>query len=225
VFLTRLERGGASFRPIHDQTLHHEATLLSKALAILAKLKVPPRKIFELKTNCILFDAGVRAKIKVQATLAETTFAGLGGILTAGRLDNHCALTASTSEANPCRCFPTSDDSDRLHCKRKLPITEAERPVCARTWREVDAEEVVARGESLLITAPPGTGKSHLARKLIQLLRDNNERVTILAKTHLTAHNVGGLTINHFANKTIERGKHRTGWIVVDENSMVDLAC
>ena len=59
----------------------------------------------------------------------------------------------------------------------------------------------------MLITGPPGTGKSHLTRKLIQLLRDKGERVTVLAKTHLAAHNVGGLTINHFANKTIRRGE------------------
>ena len=121
--------------------LHHEATLLSKALAILTKLKVPPRCIYVLKTDSILFDAGVRAKAKVQAALAETTFAQQSCILTQGRLDNHCALAPCTSEAKPSRCIPTSDDSDRLHCKRKLPITEAERPVCARTWREVDAEE------------------------------------------------------------------------------------
>ena len=166
-----------------------------------------PRRIFELKTDSILFDVGVRSKTKVQAALAETTFAGLGGILTQGRLDNHCALTASASQAHPYRCFPTSDDSDRLHCKRKLPITEAERPVCARTWREVDAEEAVARGESVLVTGPPGTDKSYLTRKLIQLLReDKSERVTVLAKTHLAAHNVGGLTINHFANKTVRWG-------------------
>ena len=76
----------------------------------------------------------MRAKVKVQAALADTTFAGLGDILTQGRLDNHCALTASASQAHPYRCFATSEDSDRLRCKRKLPITEAERPVCARTW-------------------------------------------------------------------------------------------
>ena len=77
----------------------------------------------------------------------------------------------------------------------------------------------------MLITGAPGTGKVHLTRTLIKLLRDNGERVTVLAKTHLAAHNVGGLTINHFANKTVRRGKHPSGWIVVDEISMVDLAC
>ena len=121
---------------------------------------MPPRRIFGLKTDSILFDAGVRSKNKVQEAVTETTFTGLGDILTHGRLDKHCALTASTPEANPYRCFPTCDDSDRLHCKRKLPITEAERPVCARTWREVDAEEVVGQGESVLLTGAPGTGKS-----------------------------------------------------------------
>ena len=87
----------------------------------------------------------------MQAAVAETTFVGLGDTLTPGRLKNNCALTAATSQANPYRCFPASDDSGRLHCKRKLPVTEAERPVCgsyrSRTWRDVDADEVVERGE------------------------------------------------------------------------------
>jgi energy-coupling factor transporter ATP-binding protein EcfA2 len=161
----------------------------------------------------------------VQKEIAETTFAGLSQILPRGRLDNHCPLTASSSEAKPYRCFATSDDSDRLHCKRKLPVTEAERPHCARVWRDVDAEEVVKRGESVLITGPPGTGKSHLTRSLIKLLREKGERSTVLAKTHLAAHNVGGITINHFANKSIRRGKFMKGWVVVDEVSMVDAAC
>ena len=136
----------------------------------------------------------------MHAALAEMTFAGLSQVLPQGRLDNRCALTPSTSEAKPYRCFATSDDSDRLHCKRKLPITEAERPVCARVWRDVDAEEAVSRGESVLICGQPGTGKSFLTRKLITLLREKGERVTVLAKTHLAAHNVGGITINHYAN-------------------------
>ena len=46
----------------------------------------------------------------------------------------------------------------------------------------------------------------------------------MLAKTHLAAHNIGGTTINHFANKGIRWGKTPKGWIVVDENSMVDAA-
>ena len=46
-----------------------------------------------------------------------------------------------------------------------------------------------------------------MTRSLIQLLRDKCERVTVLAKTHLAAHNVGGIAINHFANKTLRRGE------------------
>ena len=118
----------------------------------------------------------MRSKAKVQAALAETTFAGLGEsggaagrspsaagaqqscILNQSRLANNSTLTPSTSQAQPYRCFPTSDDSDRHGCKRKLPIAQAERPVCSRTCREVDAEEAVKRGESVLLTGAPGTG-------------------------------------------------------------------
>ena len=75
------------------------------------------------------------------------------------------------------------------------------------------------------INRPPSTGKPHLTRSLIQLLRDQGERVTVLAKTHLAAQNVGRTTINHFANKTIRQGNTPTGWIVSDEISMVDAAC
>ena len=85
-----------------------------------------------------------------------------------------------------------SDDSDRLHCKRKLPIAQAERPLYPRIWRAVDAEEAVKRGESVIISGRPGTGKSHQTRSIIQLQRDQGERVTVLAKKHLAAHNVGG---------------------------------
>jgi ABC-type multidrug transport system fused ATPase/permease subunit len=210
VFSTRLERGGATFRPIHDMTLHHEATLLAKAIAIMAKLKIIPRRILELKTDSILFDAGVRLKSKVKTALAETTFANLHKILPKGRLDNTHGITQSNSVMFPFRCFATSDDSDRLHCIRKLPITSAEIPQCARIWREIDATHAISAGESVLITGRPGTGKSHLVRTLIELLRSKNEFVTILAKTHLAAHNVNGVTINHFANKTIRMGEMPT---------------
>ena len=43
VFRTRLENGGASFRPIHDVCLHTEATRMAQALSIIQKLGTPSR--------------------------------------------------------------------------------------------------------------------------------------------------------------------------------------
>ena len=43
----------ASFRPIHDLTLHTEATRMAQALAIIEKLGTPQKCIFEFKTDSI----------------------------------------------------------------------------------------------------------------------------------------------------------------------------
>ena len=41
----------ASFRPIHDLSLHTEATLMAQALAIIEKLGTPQKCIYEFKTD------------------------------------------------------------------------------------------------------------------------------------------------------------------------------
>ena len=46
----------SSFRPIHDLTLHTEATRMAQALAIIEKLGPPAKAIFESKTDSILRD-------------------------------------------------------------------------------------------------------------------------------------------------------------------------
>ena len=55
----------ASFRPIHDLTLHTEATRMAQALAVIEKLGTPLKCIYEFKTDSILFDPGKNSnKIK-----------------------------------------------------------------------------------------------------------------------------------------------------------------
>ncbi|CAE7256250.1 pfh1 [Symbiodinium sp. CCMP2456] len=46
-------------------------------------------------------------------------------------------------------------------------------------------------GESLLLTGYPGTGKTHLARKIVEALRELGDTVHIITKTHAAVQNVG----------------------------------
>jgi hypothetical protein len=78
VFSTLLERGGAGFRPIHDITLAHEATLLAQALAILAKLKVPPRRVYELKLTAFSSTLGCAQRPRYRRPWQRPHSRGLG---------------------------------------------------------------------------------------------------------------------------------------------------
>ena len=60
-------------------TLAREATLISKAVAILAKLKVIPRRIYEMKTDSILIDTGVQAKATNTGRYSRDYLRGAGG--------------------------------------------------------------------------------------------------------------------------------------------------
>ena len=52
-------------------------------------------------------------------------------------------------------------------------------------WRRVeDPVSHCLDGESLLLTGFPGTGKTHLAKKIVEALREHGDTVHIITKTH-----------------------------------------
>ena len=57
--------------PIHDLTVHTEATRMAQALAIIEKLGTPSKSIFECKIDSILFAPGRHANKNKEAL--ETT--------------------------------------------------------------------------------------------------------------------------------------------------------
>ena len=227
VFATRLERGGATMRPIHDLCLHAETTRLAQMCAIIEKLGTPPRSILQFKTDSVLFDPPARKRKAIVARLNETTFADLSGLydsLTARRrLDSACDVSGSAGAGRVWRCHPTANDADLLHCKRALPVSEHSFADEPRAWRDVDAREAVERGESCGIFGAPGTGKSALVRELYRLLAGRGEIVRCAAKTHVAAaHLPDGVSLNSFANKKIRRGRFVKGWLILDEINMID---
>ena len=60
-------------------------------------------------------------------------------------------------------------------------------------------------GESLLLTGKPGTGKTHLACKIVEALRELGDTVHIITKTHAAVQNVGlgAQTADHWVRRNV----------------------
>ena len=216
----------ASFRPIHDLTLHTEATRMAQALAILEKLGTPQKCIYEFKTDSILFDPG-RNSNKIKDALESTTFGDLPGLYNnlvkakQKRLDTYSNIDGVESICKVFRCYEANED-DRLHCKRQLPVTDADRVDIKEEWQEVDPIQCIQQNESLLLLGRPGTGKSTLTCKLVKILEASGQHVVCAAKTHVAASRLpNGISLNHFVNSKVKRGRY-PAWLVLDEISMIE---
>ena len=177
----------ASFRPIHDLTLHTEATRMAQALAIIEKLGTPLKCIYEFKTDSILFDPGKNSN-KIKDALESTTFGDLPGLYNnlvkakQNRLDEYSKVDGVESNGKVFRSYEATED-DRLHCKRQLPVTEADRVDIKEEWKDADPIQCIERGDSLLLLGRPGTGKSTLTCKLVKILEASGQHVICAAKT------------------------------------------
>ena len=80
----------------------------------------------------------------------------------------------------------------RAEGQYREPSMEAE-PIRAKPpWRRVeDPVSHCLDGESLLLTGFPGTGKTHLAKKIVEALREHGDTVHTSTKTHAAVQNVG----------------------------------
>ena len=75
-------------------------------------------------------------------------------------------------------------------------------------------------GGSLLLTGLPGTGKTHLARKIVAALREQGQAVHIVAKTHSSVQNIGqgARTADHWLRRFVRHGNVRMiDWLVIEE--------
>ena len=92
-------------------------------------------------------------------------------------------------------------------------------------WRRVeDPLTHCLGGESLLLTGYPGTGKTHLARKIVEALRELGDTVHIITKTHAAVQNVGlgAQTADHWVRRNVRSGRCSAAWLVIEELTQLD---
>ena len=169
----------------------------------------------------------VRNSNKIKDALESTTFGDLPGLYNnlvkakQNRLDEYCKVDGVKSDNKVFRCYEATED-DRLHCKRQLPVTEADRVDIKEEWKDADPIQCIERGESLLLLGRPGTGKSTLTNQLVEILEGKGQHVICAAKTHVAASRLpNGISLNHFVNSKVKRGRY-PAWLVLDEISMIE---
>ena len=81
------------------------------------------------------------------------------------------------------------------------------------------------RGRSLLLTGLPGTGKTHLARRIVEQLREAGDVVQLVSKTHCAAQSLGlgaQQTADHWVRRTVRNGRCQLDWLVIEEVTQID---
>ena len=164
IFVTEL-LSNSSYRPIHDYIMGAEYVAVARIRQALAE--VPRRYLKCIKTDCLVMqDVPKKYRPAVE------------------RL-----LRMSHRDGTPVYRY---EEVAGLKGQYREPSMEAE-PIRAKApWRRV--EDPVGHcldGESLLLTGFPGTGKTHLAKKIVEALREHGDTVHIITKTHAAVQNVG----------------------------------
>ena len=134
--------------------------------------------------------------------------------------------------------FRFKEEGARLKGKFRPPKKDAPAPSELAPWQdltEAEAREAVLAGQSLLISGPPGCGKSYLVAEILAISDFITEKITIaiLAKTHASVANFNSLliahgselrapTADHWANATVRRGVCSTSLLVLEEITMLN---
>ena len=213
-YRTRLENGGQSYRPLHDWSMGLEAVRLGIAYQKIKTL-VNPKNIFQCCTDSILFSPS-QSKRKRCLELADLTYDDLNR---PKRL--RIGLTSTNSKEHPYRVEAITKV---LKGNYRLPIREDQKiSIDSRDWVDVDPHETIRQNRSLLMIGCPGTGKSWLARELLEFIRSQNKTVAVISKTHTAALNMGGFTASRFAYK-ITNGSPFYNYVCIDEISQLELS-
>ena len=74
------------------------------------------------------------------------------------------------------------------------------------------AIEIMLSGESVLLTGPAGSGKTHILNDFILQSRRSGKNVSVTATTGLAATHLNGSTIHSWAGIGISNSLHKNFW-------------
>ena len=196
IFVTEL-LSNSSYRPIHDYIMGAEYVAVARIRQALAD--VPKRYLKSIKTDCLVMqDVPKKHRPAVE------------------RL-----LQMSHRDGTPVYRY---EEVAGLKGQYREPSMEAE-PIRAKPpCRVEDPVEHCLDGESLLLTGFPGTGKTHLAKKIVEALREHGNTVHIITKTHAAVQNVGlgAQTADHWVRRNVRDGHCSATWLVIAELTQLD---
>ena len=215
----------ASTRPLHDLALCSEAMRVGQMLYVIRASKALP---YEVKTDSCLYRPQKRRKVE----LSSLRYCDVHQLRERHepaeqmrRLDERCAMTANPSHEPLFRCA-AAEEKDRMHTEPGLPQRRAEPPDTKLPWRDLEetaAEERVLRGESLLVLGIAGTGKTHYVQGIVERLRHEGKKVSVVSKTHTASRRAGGDTADHWVRRHILHGSATCDYLWIDEVSQVDV--
>ena len=81
-------------------------------------------------------------------------------------------------------------------------------------------------GNSLALFGSPGTGKTYMARQIVEALRRDGKVVDIISKTHAACANIGmgAKTADHWVRRHIRHGQIcDVDWLVIEELTQIDI--
>jgi hypothetical protein len=87
-----------------------------------------------------------------------------------------------------------------------------------------EATRRVVNGEALFVQGLAGTGKSTYAKDLVSRLRAQGLKVECMAKTHVAAQRIQGVTCDQWVRRHVLNGRSDADVLWVDEIGQVDIA-
>jgi hypothetical protein len=221
IFKTEVCDGGVTTLPCWLTIMNQEAVFLASAYRKLLQIGVLPREIRQLCTDSLLFTPAKKRKAACLA-LNDLQYRDLKR----PRGITPTAIHSSDSQDTPFRVEEVGKEK-RLLGTHRMPIRDCNEFVLKdRTWRlvkEDEAEQIVLGGSGICLTGVAGTGKTFMAGRLIQSLRNAGQKVQVISKMHTASLLLGGVTANHFCFKHINFGAFHGDWLVIDELSQLDL--